>query len=237
MPQVSGDGVQVKPIYTSANAASVNAGTANWIQAGLPGSIYGPVNARALSLKADDETTQRAAMSGQVAALTHRVDEMAATIGQQAAAIKRLLLVQQAAPAPRPSRVSVLEFGADPTGQADSTAAIQAALNRSGGQGGIVDVPSGFFRCHSGLVVPAGVTLLRRARATRARPCSYPTTAASLRTLCCSCTRTRPRTRRASSCCSTRSARAPTTVMVATTVTGTVRSDTVPQSVHAVQFL
>ena len=167
MPQVSGDGVQVKPIYTSANAASVNAGTANWIQAGLSGSMYGPVNARALSLKADDsETTQRAAMSGQVAALTHRVDEMAATIEQQAAAIKRLLLVQQAAPAPRPSRVSVLEFGADPTGQADSTAAIQAALNRFGGQGGIVDVPSGFFRCNSGLVVPAGVTLLGTFRST-----------------------------------------------------------------------
>ena len=39
MPQVSGDGVQVKPIYTSADAASVNAGTANWIEAGLPGSM------------------------------------------------------------------------------------------------------------------------------------------------------------------------------------------------------
>ena len=54
MPQVSGGGVQVKPIYTSADAASVNAGTANWIEAGLPGSMYGPVNARAVSLKAGD---------------------------------------------------------------------------------------------------------------------------------------------------------------------------------------
>ena len=64
------------------------------------------------------------------------------------------------------SRVNVLEFGADPSGAKDSTSQIQAAmdsltLNAGTGQyGGIVDVPTGRFRCDGVLNVPASVTLL-----------------------------------------------------------------------------
>ena len=61
---------------------------------------------------------------------------------------------------PHASRVSVLAFGADPLGHVDSTNAIQAALDSFGGRGGIVDVPSGRFRCDAQLVVPPSVTLI-----------------------------------------------------------------------------
>lgn len=105
-----------------------------------------------------------ASTTGQVselafAALVHKVERMAVTIEQ---------LQQHAPPPPIPggSRVSVLAFGADPLGQSDSTKAIQAALDSFGGRGGIVDVPSGRFRCDAELVVPPSVTLIGTFRST-----------------------------------------------------------------------
>ena len=101
------------------------------------------------------------------AALVQRVDAMSHTIEQQASTIARLeeAAALSASPRtdapiapPRESRVNVLAFGADPLGQADSTAAIQAAMDSFGGHGGIVDIPSGFFRCNSELVVPPSVS-------------------------------------------------------------------------------
>jgi hypothetical protein len=46
MPQVSGGGVAVTPIYTGGSAGAVHAGTASWTVAGTIGSMYGPVNGR-----------------------------------------------------------------------------------------------------------------------------------------------------------------------------------------------
>lgn len=61
---------------------------------------------------------------------------------------------------------AVFDFGADPTGGADSTTAIQTALFSFGtatgwlqGQGGIVDLGPGSFHVSNTLIVPSGVTL------------------------------------------------------------------------------
>ncbi|HLW00129.1 MAG TPA: glycosyl hydrolase family 28-related protein [Ktedonobacterales bacterium] len=57
------------------------------------------------------------------------------------------------------------QYGADPTGTNDSTAAFQSALNDVGspsnnhGGGGVVYVPDGIYKISGTLVVPAGVTL------------------------------------------------------------------------------
>jgi len=50
--------------------------------------------------------------------------------------------------------VSVLDFGADPTGVADSTAAIQAALTAMSGTGTYVYMPTGTYKVSSALLVP-----------------------------------------------------------------------------------
>jgi len=52
--------------------------------------------------------------------------------------------------------VSVLDFGADPTGATDSAAAIQTALN-SGAHA--IYLPPFTYRCASGIIIPQGVTL------------------------------------------------------------------------------
>lgn len=51
------------------------------------------------------------------------------------------------------------EWGADPTGEADSTAAIQTCLNAMGQTGGVVFLPAGRYRVEGTLCVPEGVTL------------------------------------------------------------------------------
>ena len=60
--------------------------------------------------------------------------------------------------------VSVLDFGADPSGVNDSAAAIQTALTAvAASGGGAVLLPpcgTGFYRCSSGITVPVGVTLM-----------------------------------------------------------------------------
>ncbi len=54
---------------------------------------------------------------------------------------------------------AVADFGADKTGNADSTAAIQAAIDSVKGAGGVVFLPSGQYRVNGTLDVPSGVTL------------------------------------------------------------------------------
>lgn len=55
--------------------------------------------------------------------------------------------VRPAAPAaPRGDRVSVLDFGADPSGTRDSGAAIRAALAALGERGGVCHLPAGTYR-------------------------------------------------------------------------------------------
>jgi hypothetical protein len=57
--------------------------------------------------------------------------------------------------------INVLDYGADPTGVADSTSAIQTAINTaSNADGGIVFVPAGSYRCSSGLILKRGVNLV-----------------------------------------------------------------------------
>jgi hypothetical protein len=57
------------------------------------------------------------------------------------------------------SPINILDFGADPTGVADSTTAIQAAINAAGlAGGGIVSVPTGTFRTTAPLIVTASGT-------------------------------------------------------------------------------
>lgn len=57
--------------------------------------------------------------------------------------------------------VSVLDFGADPTGVSDSTAAIQAAINVAASIGGAVFFPSGIYLISSSLTNSAnGVSLI-----------------------------------------------------------------------------
>lgn len=54
---------------------------------------------------------------------------------------------------------NAVQAGADPTGQADSTAAIQTCLNAVGRTGGVVFLPAGRYRVEGTLSVPEGVTL------------------------------------------------------------------------------
>lgn len=61
---------------------------------------------------------------------------------------------------------AVLDYGADPTGGADSTTAIQTALLSFGtlggwsqGQGGVVFLPAGQYLISKTLIIPSGVTL------------------------------------------------------------------------------
>ena len=57
------------------------------------------------------------------------------------------------------STMSILSFGADPSGKLDSTMAIQQAIDRAAMQGGgIVEVPAGRFLC-ADLKMKTGVTL------------------------------------------------------------------------------
>ena len=61
---------------------------------------------------------------------------------------------QVAAPAPQPrGSISVLSYGADPTGQTDSTTAIQNAINAGSAQGKTVYLPPGNFTVTSHLIV------------------------------------------------------------------------------------
>jgi hypothetical protein len=63
-------------------------------------------------------------------------------------------------------RVSALDHGADPSGQADSTAALQAALDQAGAAGGgVVVLPEGLYRCDGLLVVGRSGVVLRGAGA------------------------------------------------------------------------
>lgn len=56
-------------------------------------------------------------------------------------------------------RVSVTQFGADPTNAEDSTAAIQAAIDHLGSRGGVVAVPAGTYRCTGELIMRPRVVL------------------------------------------------------------------------------
>lgn len=53
----------------------------------------------------------------------------------------------------------VVNYGADPTGVADSKAAIQAAIDAAAADGGIVYIPSGQYKLNSGLTVGGCITL------------------------------------------------------------------------------
>lgn len=102
-------------------------------------------------------------------ALESKVDRMAALLERQAetiAALRNEVALHTTIARAECSRVSVLEFGADPSGKLDSTKAIQAALDSFSGRGGVVDVPSGRFACHGELTVPPSVTLLGSFRST-----------------------------------------------------------------------
>ena len=59
-----------------------------------------------------------------------------------------------APPAPQPAgSISVLSFGADPTGQTDSTTAIQNAINAGSAEGKVVYIPPGNFLVTAHLIV------------------------------------------------------------------------------------
>src|SRR5580700_1096758 len=59
-----------------------------------------------------------------------------------------------ARPAPQPAgSISVLSFGADPTGQTDSTAALQKAINAGSAQGEAVYIPAGSYLVTAHLIV------------------------------------------------------------------------------------
>jgi hypothetical protein len=61
---------------------------------------------------------------------------------------------QVAPPAPQPARsISVLSFGADPTGQTDSTTAIQNAINAGSAAGKAVYIPAGNYLVTAHLIV------------------------------------------------------------------------------------
>jgi hypothetical protein len=64
------------------------------------------------------------------------------------------------------SPANVLDFGADPTGTADSTAAIQAALNSFSSLGGSVFFPVGQYKTTSTINVPPKVSLLGQVEGT-----------------------------------------------------------------------
>lgn len=55
--------------------------------------------------------------------------------------------------------LNILDFGADPTGDNDSTSAIQDAINALNGKGGTIWIPPGAFVLASGLTLTPGVTL------------------------------------------------------------------------------
>lgn len=65
--------------------------------------------------------------------------------------------------------VSVIDFGADPTGAADSTSAIQQAIDSLSPGGGVVDVPAGVYRCDDVLAVTTPGTVLRGVGPTNSR--------------------------------------------------------------------
>lgn len=61
-------------------------------------------------------------------------------------------------------RVSVVDHGADPTGEGDSTAAFQAAIDAASALGGgVVEVPAGDYRCDDNLVVTSSHLVLQGA--------------------------------------------------------------------------
>ena len=57
--------------------------------------------------------------------------------------------------------VSVITFGADPTGATDSNAAIQLAIDAVSATGGVVNIPAGLYRCDDVLMVTSPGTVLR----------------------------------------------------------------------------
>ncbi len=59
--------------------------------------------------------------------------------------------------------VSVVDFGADPTGSADSTVAFQQAIDSLSPGGGIVTIPAGLYRCDDILTITTPGTVLRGA--------------------------------------------------------------------------
>lgn len=61
--------------------------------------------------------------------------------------------------------VNVLDFGADPTGNSDSSSAFSAAITRLD-SGGIVFVPAGSYILSSTVTVPAGTTVVVASGAT-----------------------------------------------------------------------
>jgi hypothetical protein len=71
------------------------------------------------------------------------------------------LTVTVAAPEAWPDKVhNVRDFGADGSGQRDSTSAIQAALDQAGGEGGgVVFVPRGRYQCAGTITVPRRTVL------------------------------------------------------------------------------
>jgi len=87
-------------------------------------------------------------------------DPVQLTIGQ-ISNLQVSLDAQTAAIATKQSKVviSVLDYGADPTGVADSTAAIQAAITAAEASHGVVSIPCGSYKTTAALVVPIGVSL------------------------------------------------------------------------------
>lgn len=57
--------------------------------------------------------------------------------------------------------MSVVDFGADPTGATDSNAAFQLAIDAVSATGGVVNIPTGLYRCDDVLTVSAPDTVLR----------------------------------------------------------------------------
>ena len=57
------------------------------------------------------------------------------------------------------SYVNARDYGAKGDGQADDTAAIQAALEAAATKGPVCFVPAGHYRLNESLTVPPGVTL------------------------------------------------------------------------------
>jgi hypothetical protein len=57
--------------------------------------------------------------------------------------------------------VSVTDFGADPSGASDSTAAIQQAIDSLSSGGGVVQIPTGLYRCDDILTVATPGIVLR----------------------------------------------------------------------------
>lgn len=87
------------------------------------------------------------------------------TAAQVTGAASQTFVTSAVGGSPKQWANAVTEFGADPTGATDSTAAIQAALlsfgtlGGAGSAGGVVYLPAGDFATSKPLIVPAGVTL------------------------------------------------------------------------------